>query len=133
MIRILLAILLISTPAIAQPKMAKCRGAERVNCVVDGDTIWLKGVKYRLEGYDTPEPETGVCGGEFERKLAKQASDRLVELMNGNPWTLTPSGKKGRYKRALARLTINGEDAGNILIREKLARSWPDGKEWWCR
>ena len=37
---------------------------DRHTCVVDGDTIWLQGV--RLESYDTPEPYTDICGGRAE-------------------------------------------------------------------
>jgi len=29
--------------------------APRITCVVDGDTVWFEGVKYRLAVIDTPE------------------------------------------------------------------------------
>lgn len=122
--------LMLASPVLA---IEKCRSGKMATCVVDGDTIWLNGTKYRLEGYDTPEPETNVCGGSFERQLAKKASNRFVQLLNNNEWRLVPTGGKGHYKRDLARLYINGEDVGDILVRERLARYWPDGREWWCR
>ncbi|MEO1749922.1 MAG: hypothetical protein AAFR27_15140 [Pseudomonadota bacterium] len=31
------------------------RAARKVTCLVDGDTGWQNGVKWRLEGVDTPE------------------------------------------------------------------------------
>ncbi|MCP4094748.1 MAG: thermonuclease family protein [Planctomycetaceae bacterium] len=110
----------------------KCKGANRFTCVVDGDTIWLRQVKLRLKDFDTPEPQTNVCGGNFERKLANKASKRLIELLNNNEWTVEKFGK-GKYGRTLATIRINGVDVGDILIRERLARSWPDGDEWWCQ
>nr|WP_321981075.1 thermonuclease family protein [uncultured Cohaesibacter sp.] len=129
----LLALFLFTNVAAAQstPVMKKC-GSNRYNCVVDGDTIWLKGVKYRMKDYDTPEPQTNVCGGDFEKQLAAKASKRLIELLNGNDWKIVTTGKQGYYKRELASIIISGEDVGDILIRERLARRWPDGDEWWC-
>lgn len=103
-------------------------------CVVDGDTLWLDGVKIRLEGFDTPEPQTAICGGRAEVELAHRASDRLVELLNGNVWEIQYHGLDStREKRRLATISIAGRDVGDILIEEGLARSWPDGKEWWCK
>lgn len=73
-------------------------GRERVTCVVDGDTIWLQGVNLRLESYDTPEPYNDICGGRAEVALAKQASARLLQLLNGNPFTVEAGGED-RYGR----------------------------------
>ena len=41
-------------------------------------------------------------------------------------------GRQDRYQRELADITVNGEDVGDILVREKLARYRPDGPEFWC-
>ncbi len=42
-------------------RMHLCAPGERntssKTCVVDGDTLWLHGVKYRLADFDTPEPQ----------------------------------------------------------------------------
>jgi len=101
-------------------------------CVVDGDTIWVSGINYRLAGFDTPEGHRNLCGGARERQLAEQATDRLIELMNANEWTVTSLGSADRFGRVLANLSIAGRDAGAILVEERLARFWPDGEEWWC-
>ncbi len=106
-------------------------GRERVTCVVDGDTIWLQGVNLRLESYDTPEPYNDICGGAREVALAKKASARLLALLNGNPFTVETGGED-RYGRVLATIRIGGTDVGDILISEGLARSWPNGREFWC-
>lgn len=106
-------------------------GRDRHTCVVDGDTIWLQGVNLRLESYDTPEPYTDICGGQTEVELAKSASARLLELLNGNPFTVETHGND-RYDRTLATIRIGGTDVGDILISEGLARKWPNGREFWC-
>lgn len=106
-------------------------GRDRITCVVDGDTIWFQGVNLRLESYDTPEPYNDICGGQAEIALAKRASARLLQLLNGNTFTVETGGKD-RYDRVLATIRIGGTDVGDILIAEGLARRWPNGDEFWC-
>lgn len=128
-----LALLATLVPAGAQEwrvQFSMC-GRERVTCVVDGDTIWLKGVNLRLESYDTPEAYTDICGGQAEVTLAKRASARLLDLLNSHPFTVE-AHDTDRYGRRLATIRIGGTDVGDILISEGLARSWPDGAEFWC-
>jgi micrococcal nuclease len=107
-------------------------GSGRYTCVVDGDTIWFEGQNLRLQSYDTPEPHTAICGGSAEVALAKQASARLLDLLNTNAFTVETFGIDGTGKRTLATIRISGQDVGDILIGERLARRWPDGEEWWC-
>ena len=73
------SVLAFTSPVFA---IEKCGSGERITCVVDGDTIWLNGEKIRMQGYDTPEPTTDICGGNYERQLAGQATNRLVQLLN---------------------------------------------------
>lgn len=100
-------------------------------CIVDGDTLWLNGENIRLEGLDTPEPMSQICGGNREVALAGQASARLRDLLNTNAWTIERSGLD-RYGRTLATIRIDGRDVGTWLVEERLARWWPDGEEWRC-
>ncbi len=109
------------------------RNTDDKTCVVDGDTLWLNGVNLRLKDFDTPEPRTNICGGSREIELAHAATNRLQDLLNTNPWTIETFGMDGTGKRLLATIKIRGEDVGDILIREGLARRWPDGDEFWCR
>lgn len=106
-------------------------GSHRHTCIVDGDTIWLEGNNLRLESFDTPEPYNDICGGQVEVDLAHQASRRLRELLNQNPFTVETHGAD-RYGRTLATIRIGGRDVGDILISEGLARRWPNGREFWC-
>jgi endonuclease YncB( thermonuclease family) len=102
------------------------------SCIVDGDTLWLNGVNVRLKDFDTPESHRNICGSFVEIDLAYVATNRLQELLNGNVWTIETFGIDGTGERRLATIKINGEDVGDILIREGLARRWPDGPEFWC-
>lgn len=131
-----LAAILLAFPAYAQRVQLEMCGRNQPNtpdktCVVDGDTVWLNGMNLRLLDFDTPEPQTNICGGEREIALANQASARLLELLNTNDWTVETFGTD-RYDRTLATIRIDGVDVGDILISENLARRWPDGPEWWC-
>ncbi|MEJ6394408.1 hypothetical protein V8J82_14155 [Gymnodinialimonas sp. 2305UL16-5] len=65
-----------------------CPRSDRYTCVVDGGTLWLDGINYRLRGYDTPEEHTNICGGFREIDLAREATQRLIELLNQNDWEL---------------------------------------------
>ena len=106
-------------------------GRDRHTCIVDGDTLWLQGVNFWLESYDTPEPYNDICGGRAEVALAHQASARLLQLLNANPFTVETGGED-RYGRVLATIRIGGRDVGDILIEEGLARRRPNGNEFWC-
>ncbi|WP_052500961.1 thermonuclease family protein [Jannaschia aquimarina] len=86
----------------------------------------------RLKNFDTPEPRSDVCGSFKEIDLARAATDRLHAPLNDNPWTVEIFGIDGTGERRLATIRIGGEDVGNILIREGLARRWPDGDKFWC-
>lgn len=112
------------------------RGKKRASdetCIVDGDTLWLRGKKIRLKDFDTPETYQALCGGSSERRLGKKATYRLRDLLNSNRWTIEYFGLDRSKKRRLATIRIGGRDVGDILISERLARKWPDGDEWWCR
>lgn len=108
-----------------------CGSGQRVTCIVDGDTFWLNGEKFRAVGYDTPETTTNLCGGEAERELGYQAARRLMRLFNETEVTFLRQGED-RYGRSLAVVRSDGVNVGEILIDEGLARSWPDGCEFWC-
>lgn len=107
-------------------------GRVRHTCIVDGDTLWLDGENLRMQGYDTPEPYTAICGGAAEVALARRASARFRELLNANAFTIVTGGLDNTGARTLATIRIGGRDVGDILIEEGLARRWPDGDEWWC-
>lgn len=134
----LAAWVVLSLPAIAagQPQLEMCNNRPNTpdkTCLVDGDTLWLNGENIRLKDFDTPEPQTALWGGGQEKALASMASARMLELLNSNNWTIEYFGYDSTSsKRRLATIRIGGQDVGDILINERLARRWPDGDEWWC-
>lgn len=108
--------------------MPICGSAKRVNCIVDGDTIWVNREKIRLEGFNAPEMN-GSC--ERERRMAIQARDELRRALDGRAFTIERSGTD-RYGRTLATVRVDGEDVGYHLIRRGLAHEWRGRKEAWC-
>jgi endonuclease YncB( thermonuclease family) len=98
--------------------------------VVDGDTVWVEGVKYRFEEIDTPE-KGGLAECMQEGLLAIEATKRLAEILSTHEFTIMPSGKD-RYARTLARFMIGERSAGELLVAEGLARPWRGRTEQWC-
>ena len=104
--------------------------------VIDGDTIDWNGTRWRMSNYDTPEIN-GHC--QHERDLAWRAKHRLQDLLRG-PFTVTPvrcwhGYTRDRYGRRYAVVRVAGQDVGDILIRERLAVSFPQPSRWrpWCQ
>ena len=104
--------------------IAVCPPANRVTCVHDGDTFWIAGEKMRIAEIDTPELN-GRC--EYERAKAREARDRLVQLMNASPVSFQRVGTD-RYGRTLVKMPAVSEQ----LVREGLARRWTGRREGWC-
>lgn len=133
MIRIALALALLTTPALAH-SIPVCSGGDRaarkLTCIVDGDTGWERGVKWRALDVDTPEISSPECAA--EKRLGLKARDRLRELMGGG-YTIEWPGGKGKYGRELARVRLSdGRDAGQVLIDEGLSQPWPNQGNKWC-
>jgi endonuclease YncB( thermonuclease family) len=108
-----------------------CAEQRRVNCVVDGDTIWHRGVKIRLADIDTPEVFSPQCAS--EAALGRQATERLLALINAGPFEVVQSGRDAdRYGRKLRILERHGRSLGDILVAEGLARRWDGARRSWC-
>lgn len=118
-------------PVAAPPKamaMPLCGNGKRVNCIVDGDTIWVNGEKIRLQGFNAPEMN-GSC--EQERRLAVKARDELRRAINGRSLAIERNGQD-RYGRTLATVRVDGRDVADELIDRGLAHRWRGYKESWC-
>lgn len=110
---------------------AKC-SAERVTCVVDGDTFWLNGEKIRIADIDTPEVSQPKCPEELA--LGIKATDRLTTLLNDGPFELVSADRdRDGFGRQLRVVIRNGKSLGEQLVNEGLAHRWNGGKEPWCR
>jgi endonuclease YncB( thermonuclease family) len=104
----------------------------RTTCLVDGDTGWQDGRKWRMLAIDTPEmADKAECPR--ERELAIAAPDRLQALME-NGYSINWLGRSDRYGRALVNVVLpNGQDAGKVLLQEGLAQPWPNYSNPWCQ
>lgn len=113
------------------PAPACVTDADRqARCVVDGDTFWLAGEKIRIENIDAPETHRSGCDAERELgKIARLALQR--HLTRGLALKITRSGKD-RYGRTLARVSVNGRDAGEALVAAGLAVPWEGRMHEWC-
>jgi endonuclease YncB( thermonuclease family) len=100
-------------------------------CVVDGDTIWLKGQKIRIADIDAPETHDYRCAS--EKALGDRATRRLHDLLESGPITLLPVGRdEDVYGRKLRIVLVDGKSVGDILVSEGLARAYGNGRRPWC-
>jgi endonuclease YncB( thermonuclease family) len=106
-----------------------CTAAARIDCVVDGDTFWLRGEKIRIADINAPETQQAACLAERERGEA--AKRRLLALLNSGPFEL--AGERiDRYGRALRTLHRGGRSLGAQLVSEGLAEPWRGRRSDWC-
>jgi endonuclease YncB( thermonuclease family) len=106
--------------------------------VSDGDTIRLcSGERVRLVGIDAPERAGSErCNARSRARLAgsrnpswcdhakgERAQAELERLLSTGTVRIERRGQDA-YGRTLARVTVNGRDAGEWLIRQGLARPW---------
>jgi endonuclease YncB( thermonuclease family) len=109
-----------------------CGHGTRINCVVDGDTIWYQGTKIRLADIDTPEVSEPKCAS--EKALGDRATLRLLELINAGPFTIVRGGNRDhdQYGRLLRVIQRDGRPITNVLVAEGLARRWDGRRHSWC-
>lgn len=101
------------------------------NCVVDGDTFWFAGEKYRIADIDTPETHPPRCSD--EARLGRAATVRLQRWLNSGPFRLEAADRDtDRYGRKLRIVTRGGVSVGDALIAEGLARPWDGRRQPWC-
>lgn len=101
------------------------------NCVVDGDTIWLRGTKIRIADIDAPEIHDFRCPE--EKALGDRATERLHELLQGGTLTLGSIGRgDDQFGRKLRIVMVDGASVGEALVGEGLARWYGGGRRSWC-
>ncbi len=108
-----------------------CHSGGGTNCVVDGDTFWMAGVKIRIADIDTPETHPARCPE--EARLGAAATQRLQALLNSGAVSLHSIDRDAdRYGRKLRRVSVNGRGVGDTLIAEGLARPYLGRRMGWC-
>lgn len=103
--------------------------------VIDGDTVQIDGERIRIANIDAPEIHQAKC--DAERRLAEVARSRLKALMSDGTIDIERGDPRdGRLKdrsgRTLARVYVEGQDVGRIMIDERLARPWTGKRQPWC-
>jgi endonuclease YncB( thermonuclease family) len=127
--------MLLATLLIAAEAIEICKGGNRaeraVTCLVDGDTGWEAGVKWRLKSVDTPEYAANAeCDQEPE--FAESATYRMIELMTEGYLVEWLGETDGRRELVRVKL-LDGRDAGTVLVSEGHAVQWPHVSRIWCR
>ncbi|MDK1389129.1 thermonuclease family protein [Sinorhizobium sp. 8-89] len=108
-----------------------CAAGARTTCVVDGDTFWIDGIKYRISDIDTPEIGEPKCA--WERELGQRAKYRLQSLLNNGPFGLKAGPRdEDKYGRKLREVYRLGRSLGAQLVDEGLAHRWIGFKQSWC-
>ena len=101
------------------------------DCVVDGDTFWFAGEKYRIADIDTPETHPARCAE--EAALGAAATGRLRAWLNAGAFSLDSADRDtDRYGRKLRIVTRGGASVGEALVAEGLARRWEGHRRPWC-
>jgi endonuclease YncB( thermonuclease family) len=108
-----------------------CHTGGGIDCVVDGDTLWVGGEKIRVADIDAPETHPPRCA--YEADLGDRATRRLAELVNAAPFELRIADRDvDRYGRKLRVIVRNGRSLGDQLVAEGLARTWEGRRRPWC-
>ena len=114
----------------ADPASAPSTRAAGPVRVIDGDTLDVAGERVRIANIDTPEmPPKARCASEAEGAL--RARDELRALVSAGPVVLERTGTD-RYGRTLARVSVDGVDAGAALVASGHARPWEGRRRSWC-
>lgn len=120
------------SPEPVKARFSTCSSGKRTNCVVDGDTFWYLGEKYRISDINTPEISQPAC--ERERQLGKDAQQALLHELNSGGVTLVRAERRDvdRYGRKLRVVMREGRSVGDGLIAGGLAHRWEGHKLSWC-
>lgn len=122
-----------SPPVQALPQAQKSppAPARPVLVVIDGDTVDVAGVRWRLKGFDAPEITSARCSE--ERALGLKAKARLEAILSTGQIETITDHKREHFGRTLGTIKANGRDVGEILVAEGLAvRLSGARKHNWC-
>lgn len=102
--------------------------------VVDGDTLDHGFWRWRIAGIDAPETG-GRAKCESERRAGLAARTYLAKQIAAGALIIPAGGvlSVDRYGRRMARIELNGKDAGSAMIELGLARAYDGGaRRPWC-
>lgn len=112
MIRLILALALLATPAAAMPAR-----------MIDGDTLDLGGQHWRLCGIDAAEVST---------RAGRRAREYMHELVDGRDVQCQVACNRRSYDRLVGYCEVDGQDLGRLMLNANQACRWsrfdPDGR-----
>lgn len=108
--------LLASSPAHAQDVTGVAR-------IIDGDTLAVTGVTFRLFGIDAPERKQ-TCGDAAEKWDCGTAATLALTILIDGRAIACQAVNKDRYGRTVARCSVGGTDLGAQLVRQGLALAY---------
>lgn len=117
-------------PASVSESFGLCGEGAHFNCVLDGNTFWVRGIKIRLADVDTPALNPPRCVEEERRGLA--AKVRLLGLLNSGPFTLEAAAHEDEKGEKLRTVLRGGRSIGETLITEGLAHRAVGSRASWC-
>ncbi|MBS4045073.1 MAG: thermonuclease family protein [Alphaproteobacteria bacterium] len=88
--------------------------------VLDGDTIKIGKVNYRLHGIDAPEKAQRCQRDNLDWLCGQEAAAHLRRLIGGRPVTCIEKDRD-RYGRVVAVCHAGGEDLNRAMVRAGLA------------
>jgi len=93
--------------------------------VVDGGTLYVGRLKYRLCGIDAPErDEPGYReAANYLRKLVKGKSIKYTPVGQGTP--CDGRSKPRNYDRIVAQCSVDGKDLASEMVKAGHAHDWP--------
>lgn len=122
------------SPGFSATTWPLCGAGTRITCVVDGDTLWSEGVKYRIVDIDAPETaDKAHCDREID--LAMQATDLLQTLLESGGVSFQTFGTD-RYGRLLVKVRTNRGDVSTEMMNAGLATPFKRGpydRQRWCK
>lgn len=119
-------------------RFAPYHGQAEAGCMVgyvyDGDTVELlcdgQSLTARLQGFDAPETKSPKCAS--EAAWGQRATLRLRQLVQ-QPGVKVFRNGFDKYGRVLIVLTINGQDAAQIMVGQGLAVAYHGAaRRNWC-
>ncbi len=91
--------------------------------VTDGDTIRIGEARIRLKGIDAPEMEQRCSRSGRSYACGETARRALIDLVSDETVRCRAAGRD-RYRRILARCTVNGNDIGTAMVENGWAVSY---------
>jgi endonuclease YncB( thermonuclease family) len=98
----------------------------RYAVLIDSNTIGIGQERIRISNIDAPESFNPRCGE--ERVAGLKVKERMAQVIRVEKVGIRREGQDPDG-RTPARITVNGQDLGDMLIREGLVLPWRDGPD----